>query len=149
MNRSFLLLFTGIFAFALSFAHAGEVKIKAHMATEPKGETTTVFTASAPKIYCMFESQGLSSGDKIRGVWIADDVGDAAPKGTKIDEKTITVEGDTDDGVFSLSKPNKGWPPGKYRIEIYVGDDLITTAKFSIASGKSKKSDEDNGSSDD
>jgi hypothetical protein len=148
MNRSLFLLFT-IFALALSSAHAGDVKIKAHMATEPKGEITTSFTASAAKIYCLFETQGLSSGDKIRGVWIADDVGDAAPKGTKIDEKTITADGDTDDGVFSLSKPNKGWPPGKYRIVIYVGDDLITTAKFSIGSGKSKKSDDDDDSSND
>jgi len=28
--------------------------------------------------------------------------------------------------VFSPSKPTKGWPVGKYRLEIYVGDDLAT-----------------------
>lgn len=142
MNRLIILLLTGMFAVWISAARAGDVKIKAFMTTEPKGEATTSFSNNAPKLYCMFSTEGLSSGDKIRGVWIADDVGDAAPKGTKIDEKTITAEGDTDDGVFSLSKPNKGWPAGKYRIEIYVGDDLITTSKFTIKEGKSKKTDE-------
>jgi hypothetical protein len=148
MKRSLLLLLGGVFAVWLSSARAGDVKIKATMATSPKGESTTSFAANTPKLYCMFQTEGLSSGDKIRGVWIADDVGEAAEKHTKIDEKTITADGDTDDGVFSLSKPTKGWPPGKYRVEIYVGDDLVTTAKFSIAAAKSKKSDDDDSSND-
>ena len=41
--------------------------------------------------------------------------------------------------MFSLSKPTKGWPVGKYRLEIYVGADLTTTAKFTIKGGKSNK----------
>ena len=66
-------------------------------------------------------------------------MGDAAPKGTKIDEPIINAKGDMDDGVFSLSKPNDGWPIGKYRFEIYVGDKLATTVKFTVEEGESKK----------
>jgi len=40
--------------------------------------------------------------------------------------RTAQCGRDTDGGVFSLSKPTKGWPVGKYRLEIYVGDDLAT-----------------------
>ncbi len=53
--------------------------------------------------------------------------------------RTAQCGRDTDGGVFSLSKPTKGWPVGKYRLEIYVGADLTTTAKFTIKGGKSNK----------
>jgi len=52
--------------------------------------------------------------------------------------RTAQCGRDTDGGAFSLSKP-KGWPVGKYRLEIYVGADLATTAKFTIKGGKSNK----------
>ena len=124
----------------IAFVRAGEVTVEAKMTTGPNGEETTTFGADAPKVFVTFKTKGASDGDKIRAVWIADDVGDAAPKGTKIDEKTLKMEGDTEDGVFSLSKPTNGWPVGKYRVEIYVNDELVTKLKFTIkGAAKSKK----------
>ena len=122
-----------------AFAHGGEVKVEATMMTNPEGKETTTFAADAPKLFAVFKTKGVSDGDKIRGVWIADDVGAAAPKGTKIDEKALTAEGDTEDGVFSLSKPNNGWPVGKYHLEIYVNDQLITKLKFTISAAATSK----------
>src|SRR5581483_8796661 len=116
--------------------YAGEVKVKAVMTTGPDDEPTTSFAANTEKIYALFKTKGISDGDKIRGVWIADDVGDAAPANTKIDEKTLTLKGDTDDGDFSLSKPTKGWPAGQYHLDIYVNDDKVTSAKFTIGESK-------------
>jgi outer membrane usher protein FimD/PapC len=52
------------------------------------------------------------------------------------------LQEDTNDGDFNFSKPTKGWPVGKYRVEIYVNDDLATTAKFTVKAAKSKKSEE-------
>jgi len=138
MKRTFLLVI-GVLSCA-AFARAGDVEVEAKMVAAPNGEETTTFAADAAKVFAMFKTKGLSNGDKIRGVWIADDVGDAAPNGTKIDEKTLKAEGDTEDGTFSLSKPTNGWPVGKYHLEIYVNDDLITKLKFTIkAAAKSKK----------
>ena len=108
---------------------AGDVKIQVRLATAPDGDAVTSFPSDAPKLYALFKTEGLKGGDKLRGAWIAEDVGDAAPKETKIDEKAFDLEGDTEDGVFSLSQPNKGWPAGKYRLEIYVGDALAQTVK--------------------
>ena len=139
MKRPLGLFIVGLVSIAA--ARAGEVKVDVVMMTEPEGREITAYTADAPKLYAKFKTEGLKDGDKVRGVWIADDVGDAAPAGTKIDEKTLTMDGDTDDGVFSLSQPTKGWPLGKYHIEIYVNDDLATKVKFGIKSaGESKKS---------
>jgi outer membrane usher protein FimD/PapC len=36
-------------------------------------------------------------------------------------------------------KPTKGWPVGKYRLEIYVNDELTNTLDFTIEAGKSDR----------
>jgi hypothetical protein len=118
-------------------AHAGEVKVEAAIAVDKDTKPTTTFAANVPKLYAFFRTKGTEKGDKLRGVWIAEDVGDAAPKKTKIDEATLTADEDDFYGAFSLTKPTKGWPVGKYRVEIYRGDELATTAKFTIKAGKS------------
>jgi hypothetical protein len=130
MKRIFGLLI-GVMSCA-AFAHAGDVTVEAIMTTSPDGKETTTFTPDTPKLFAMFKTKGASDGDKIRAVWIADDVGDAAPKGTKINENALKAEGDTEDGVFSLPKPNNGWPVGKYHLEIYVNDELATKLDFTI-----------------
>jgi hypothetical protein len=138
MKQLFLLLIAVVAT--ASIVRAGDVKIDAVLATGLEDEPTTTFADDTPKLFALFKTDGLQDGDKVRGVWIAEDVGDAAPKGTKIDEKTLNAEGDTDDGVFSLSKPPKGWPAGKYRLEIYANDELATKVKFTIhGAGKAKK----------
>jgi len=140
MKRALTLL-TGIMICA-SVARAGDVKVKAVMTTGPEDDPTTTFAADTPKVFAMFKTVGAQKGDKIRGVWIAENVGSAAPANSKIDEKTLTLEGDTDDGALSLSKPTKGWPPGKYRLQIYANDELATTVKFTIeAMEKAEKRD--------
>ena len=97
-------------------AQAGDVKVEAVTTASPGGEETTNFAFDVPELFAMFKTKGAQSGDKLRGVWIAEDVGSAAPANSKIDEKTQTMDGDTDDGDLSLSKPTKGWPVGKYRL---------------------------------
>jgi hypothetical protein len=126
-----------------SVARAGDVKVKVTITTGPEDEAVTSFAPDAAKIYAIFKTKGISSGDKVRGVLIAEDVGDVAPANTKVLEKTLTLEEDTSDGDFNFSKPDKGWPTGKYRVEIYVNDELETTAKFTVKGEKSKKSEEE------
>ena len=117
---------------------AEDVKVEAVMTASPGGEETTSFASDTAKVFALFKTEGAQKGDKIRGVWIAEDVGSAATANSKIDERTLTMEGDTNDGDFSLSKPTKGWPVGKYRLEIYVKDRLLTTARFTIESNKDR-----------
>lgn len=138
MKRTFSLI-AGILLCA-SVAHARDVSIKAVLSTEPDGEPTTSFAPDTPKVFALFKTDGIEKGDKLRGVWIAEDVGTAAPANSKIDEKTLELDEDTDDGDFSLSKPTKGWPVGKYRVDFYLNGKLKTSAKFTIgAAGKSEK----------
>jgi hypothetical protein len=120
MKRVLALFFAVVLSSAV--AKAGDLKVDVTMTTAPGGEETSSFAPDAPKIFAIFKTKGAQNGDKIRGLWIPEDVGDAAPANSKIDEKSVTLEGDTDDGRFSLSKNMKSWPAGKYRLEIYVND---------------------------
>jgi len=130
MKRTLTLLI-GILI-AASVADGGDVKINAVMTTGLKDKPTTTFADDTPEVFALFKTKGAKKGDTIRGVWIADDVGDAAPADTKISEKTLTLEGDTDSGNFSCTSPTKGWPAGKYHVDIYVNDELATMVKFTI-----------------
>ena len=126
-----------------STTQAGNPKVEAAIAKDKDTKPATTFPADIPKLYAFFRSKGTEKGDILRGVWIAEDVGDAAPKQTKIDEATLTADENDFYGAFSLTKPTKGWPAGKYKVEIYLGDELATTAKFSIKAGKSEDSDDE------
>jgi hypothetical protein len=141
MKRTFVLFILSVIC--VTAARAAGVNVKVTMTTGPQGDPTTTFATNTPKLYAMFKTKGATAGDKIRGVLIAEDVGDAAPANTKVLEKTLDMEGDTDDGDFNFSKPTKGWPAGKYRVEIYVNDELATTAKFTIKAAKKKSTDEE------
>jgi hypothetical protein len=127
-----------------SQSRAEDVKVEAAIQdTEP----ATSFAEDVPKLYASFKTQGTKKGDTLRGVWIAEDVGEAAPANTKIDESKVTADQDDFFGAFSLTKPTEGWPVGKYRVEIYSGDKLVVTVKFTITGGKSSKKESEGESS--
>lgn len=111
---------------------ADEKTLEAALAKELTGEPTTTFAPDIPKIYARWQGVGLQNGDKIHCVWIAEDVGDVAPKNYKVSETSATADGPRASGTFTLSKPNKGWPVGKYRAEFYQGDQLAETVRFEI-----------------
>jgi hypothetical protein len=88
-----------------------------------------------PKIYALWKGEALKAGDSVRAVWIAEDVGNIAPKNSKITEAFVMAEKSDDSGAFGLARPTDGWPVGKYRLEIYVGDKLAERMKFTIQPG--------------
>src|SRR5882762_2902925 len=140
MNRIVGLLIATVIS--ASLAHAADVSVEVYMTSTAGGEEETSFAPDTPKLFAMFKTKGIKDGDKVRGVLIAEDVGDVAPANTKVLEKTLALDGDTDDGDFNFSKPTKGWPVGKYRVEVYVNHELATTAKFAI---EATESDEESG----
>ena len=106
--------------------------VQSAIAKDSDTPPATTFASDVPKLYAFFKSSGTRKGDTFRAVWIAEDVGAAAPKETKIDEATLAADADDFGAAFSISKPTNGWPVGTYRTEIHLGDKLASTAKFSI-----------------
>lgn len=133
MNRLFALLFA---VSVVTASYAGVVTVKCAIAVDKDTKPATSFTSDTPKLYAFFLSKGTEKGDLLRGVWIAEDVGEAAPESTIIDEATLTADKDDFGGAFSASKPDKGWPIGKYKVEIYDGEELVWTANFTITAAK-------------
>ena len=64
--------------------------------------------------------------------WIAEDVGDVAPRNFIIDEKEMEVTTASFGARFTLSRPKDGWAVGKYRLELYLDDGLVQTTKVTI-----------------
>src|SRR4051794_3540010 len=84
-------------------AYAGDLKVEATTAKNEDSEPSDTFDTKVKKIYAFFTTEGSTKGDKLRAVWIAEDVGDAADPNTTIDEATITCDKDNFVGAFSLS----------------------------------------------
>lgn len=145
MRRTFLFL---ILAVVGATAHAGpldgdmlsadETKRKSlhvFLAKDRDSEPTTKFSTDAPKIEAFWKGTALKAGDKIRAVWMAEDVGYSALSESKITEASATAYKPDDDGAFALARPKEGWPAGKYRVDIYVGDKVAESLRFTIESG--------------
>ncbi|MFJ1269253.1 DUF4189 domain-containing protein [Legionella lytica] len=104
-----------------------------------------VFTKDTQVLYVFWKSTQLKEGQKIKSVWMAENTNQAAPSNYKIDEVELTLQpgtatnliallpGNQWSGKFKITKPNKGWPAGKYRMDIYVDDNLVKSIKFNVA----------------
>src|ERR1700752_3078823 len=86
-----------------SVMRGGDLKVTAVTTAGPKEKPTAIFNTETPEVWALLKTKGAQKGDKLRGVWIADDVGDAAPANTKIDETALTLEGDAGEASFSCT----------------------------------------------
>jgi hypothetical protein len=107
-------------------------QLAAGLSSTAAGPFGTRFSTDTPKIYARWQGHGLHSQAVIRAVWIAEDVGDVAPRNSTIDEATSLVAVPDAHGVFTLSRPESGWAPGAYRVEFYVDEQLADTVKLKI-----------------
>jgi hypothetical protein len=99
--------------------------------SDASANPTSQFTTDTAKIYCLWKADGIQSATAVRGAWIAEEVAGGTPPNYKIDDATITLPL-SGSGNFSLTKPNSGFPPGKYRLEIYLGTNLAKTVPFTV-----------------
>lgn len=111
----------------------GEPRFATVVLTNDKESTVskTSFTPDTPKVYAVFTLADVPSGTTVKSVWIAEQTEVAAPN-YRLDEASLTMGGSVTSGNFSFSRPTSGWPPGEYRVELYIGDRLGHTARFQI-----------------
>jgi hypothetical protein len=96
------------------------------------GDAMDTFAPTLPKIFVHAGLADISSGSKLTSDWIAVDTNGAAPPNYKIDSATIDAGAITNVATFSLSKPNAGWPLGKYRVDLSIDGKPAGSVKFSI-----------------
>ncbi len=98
---------------------------------EPVDPTST-FAVDQPVIHLVVTVNNAPSDTKVKSVWTAVDVGNAAPANTKIDEAEVTLDS-AGTAHFTLSLPASGaWPTGKYKVDVYLNDKLDRTLEYTV-----------------
>jgi hypothetical protein len=105
--------------------------LQATVAADKEGEPKTTFLTNTAKIFGRWQGSSLKSGDVVRAIWVAEAFGNEE-RDAKITEAQVTADKPNDHGIFSLARPDGGWPIGHYRLEIYVGENLAASVKFKI-----------------
>ena len=114
---------------------SGPAIAQAKMAKGRDGESPmTVFARGAKSLYCYVLMRGKATGAKVAAHWIAVEARGVDPN-FEIDSSQIELEGDQNLINFSLARPANGWPPGKYRVDLYLGDssEPVRSLPFDVA----------------
>lgn len=119
------LLFAGV---ALAAPHFENI----YATDSDSGDATDSFTPDAAKIYVHANMVDIPSGAKMTGSWIAVDTNGVAPPNYQIDSSDLTAGTIMNTVNFSLSKPNAGWPLGKYRVNLLIDGKPAGAANFVI-----------------
>jgi hypothetical protein len=107
-------------------------RLSVSFAKDQFGKASTTFSSDTPQIYVRWQGQRLRKGGKVKAVWIAENIGEDFPQDYKVDEASATVESQNAHGAFTLARPEDGWAVGDYRVEFYVDEVLVETAKIKI-----------------
>lgn len=123
-----LVMVIAIISMACGFS-ASTANIKdAYMALDEAGkEKTTIYPQDAV-FYCIVTLANAPSDTSLKAVWTAVEAKDTEAN-FKIDEVTTTMG----DGTvpFTLTNNNM-WPTGKYKVDLYINDQLKQTINFEV-----------------
>ena len=101
--------------------------------TKGADTTQTTLPADSAAIYLSADvSDDVDSGSKITVTWVAVDTNGVAPPNYKIDEASFDIGSLESHVDASLSKPNAGFPVGKYEAVISVDGKVMETVPLSI-----------------
>lgn len=97
-------------------------------ADEAGAQETTVF-APDQDFYCIVDLANAPEDTTLGAVWTAVNVEGEEPN-LLIDETELQA-GDQNEFTFSLT--NEGdWPPGQYKVDIYLNEELERTLEFEV-----------------
>lgn len=97
------------------------------------GDATGTFAPATPKIFVRAGLVDVARGSKVSSDWIAEDTGGVAPVNYKIDSVTLDIGMLTNVVTVSLSKPNAGWPVGRYRVDLLIDGNVAGAAHFKVS----------------
>lgn len=112
-------------------SEATQSKLSAGVSNERTGAFKTEFKSDVPAIYARWRGHDLKPDTEIRAIFIAENVPDISPE-AEIDEAKGKAPKPDSGATFTLSKPKKGWVPGDYKVDFFVGDEPAATVRFKI-----------------
>lgn len=105
---------------------------EASISTSTAGAATDVISTDALQIVARWRVHRELGTAKVRAVWIAEDTGGIVSADYRIDEATAVATPPESVGTFTLSRPSDGWAVGKYRVEFYLQNALVSTQRITI-----------------
>ena len=125
----FLVLLSALLLVACEFsATTANVKSATLAADEAGSRPTTTFEPS-DTFYLLVDLANAPDDTTVRAVWYAVDVGSAAAPNTLIDEASMTTGSAV--VTFDLAHDD-AWPPGAYKVDLFLNDELNQTLDFSV-----------------
>jgi hypothetical protein len=101
---------------------------------------TSEFPSGAKPVFIVFQLYQHFQSFEIFGVCYPEEVLELDPK-TVVARDTMYIATEDESGYLKLFPPTGGWKPGKYKVEIHVGEQinnisLIGTMRFTVVSSK-------------
>lgn len=102
-------------------------------------EATEVYSWEQPQFHALVRVADAPSGTRVRAVWTAMDVKDAAAPNTRIGETEALAQGDQN--LHFTAAPDYGrWPPGTYKLDVYLNNKLERTVGFTVVAPQTETS---------
>ncbi|MEZ4515063.1 MAG: trypsin-like peptidase domain-containing protein [Chloroflexota bacterium] len=102
---------------------------QAMLAKDNTGSQTTTVFAPDDTFYAIVNLANAPDDTKVKAVWTAVDVGDAAAPNYLLDEVELT----SGDGLLTFDMNNDGaWPAGSYKVDLYLNGELDRTLDFRV-----------------
>jgi hypothetical protein len=93
------------------------------------GDSTNIFSASDRTIHAVAKLAEPKAGTKMKFSWFIVDAGGS--KNEKIKDIDYTT-GASENIIHGHLTLPRDWPTGKYKVDLYVNDNLEKTAQFSV-----------------
>lgn len=91
----------------------------------------TVFTPDTPAFYAVYVLADVPPNTPVKAVWFGENLQGYQPD-IKIGEYELPLGGPKNEGNFSVGRPDKGWPIGTYRVELFIAGNPAHTARFRV-----------------
>jgi len=133
VNRAVIAAISAIAALYAGEGAAGTPRYADVVLSDAKdGKAASTFKPATPKLFVRADIIDVPVGAKVKGEWIAVKTAVAPPNYT-IDAKEMTVFKNMTRVDYSMTRPNKGWPEGDYRVDMYIDGKKATQVTFKVA----------------
>jgi len=136
MKNRFAVLFAVLALVASSLACAAlstELGLSnLRMAFDQDGQNLTSTYSPSDVFYAVADLSNAPQGTAVQAKWIAVNAEGTEPN-LEFQEQTLDMSEETFSGTiyFQLSN-DEGWPPGQYKVDLYLNGALAQSAEFSV-----------------
>ena len=90
------------------------------------------FSRDTKKIYLTVYIVDMENDAKLKATWFVEKAA-GFPPNTQIASSEVVARPQMKTASYTLDKPNIGWPPGDYKVELAIDGKVQSTVRFKVA----------------